>query len=264
MFNECSTKIVVTGSEKELARFKKECLRDDLFSFEKVVSALPDDEVLATLREIDVDEDLFEWLREAAEVIDWCNERWGCPLDVHVGRRPDVKPEMIEFSFGNFGGPAEKVFEAMAIQYPRLAFKIVTEKLDCNDVGPVRRRTAWKLGNGKVISVHRSADMDAVILERIRPGMSEEEKGRLADWCAGQDQANLLTAEEWFDQVRRLCRESARRSADNGTRHSRTKSTPGQDAGMGPVLVWRGPTGTGVLPDPPLSIRHHLPDVSVD
>lgn len=216
MISEYYTAITATGSEEELATFKRICLPDDHFEFRRVLPAMGVRGLLDTLGEIGIEEisdhDVYDVLKEAAVIIDCFTQAWGCPLDRYEAQIAEEEPEKLVFYFFTHGGLPEKVFEAMAKKFPKLTFDVYTERRDDN--GPQPPRTIWLLQDGKVISVRRSADMDAEILKRIRPGMSEEEKGRLADWCAGEDQVNLLTAEEWFDEVRRVIRESARRSAE--------------------------------------------------
>ena len=104
----------------------------------------------------------------------WRMENWGCSGNAYV-----EDESSLSFDFLTDDGPPEKVFAAMARQFPRLAFTIYSH--DMRDSSTWTRRD---LEDGKIIDVHKVTDLDAQIRECIRPDMTDQEKHRLAERCA--------------------------------------------------------------------------------
>jgi hypothetical protein len=125
----------------------------------------------------------------------WRMENWGCSGNAYV-----EDESSLSFDFLTDDGPPEKVFAAMARQFPRLAFTIYSH--DMRDSSTWTRRD---LERGRIIAVHKAIDLDAEIRERIRPDMTDQEKRQLAEWCA---RGNLFPEFVWLETIEGVICES--------------------------------------------------------
>ena len=136
---------------------------------------------------------------DAAQI--WQKKNWGCSGNAYaVEDRSDG--HHVSFVFLTDDGPPEKVFAAMARQFPRLAFTIYSQDLE-----DARTVSGRHLKNGRIIAVHKATDLDAEIRERIRPDMTDQEKRQLAEWCASKK--DMLRVGVWLEAIERVAEEEA-------------------------------------------------------
>ena len=122
-------------------------------------------------------------------------ENWGCSGNAYAEDESDLS-----FDFLTDDGPPEKVFAAMARQFPRLTFTIYSH--DMRDSSTWTRRD---LEDGRIIDVNKVTDLDAEIRERIRPDMTDQEKRQLAERCAC---GNLFPDFVWLETIEGVICES--------------------------------------------------------
>ena len=136
---------------------------------------------------------------EAAQI--WQKKNWGCSGNAYaVEARSD--DHHLSFVFLTDDGPPEKVFEAMARRFPRLAFTIYSQDLE-----DARTVSGRHLKNGRIIAVQKVTDLDAEIRERIRPDMTDQEKRQLAEWR--ESKKDLFGVCVWLEAIERVAEEEA-------------------------------------------------------
>ena len=193
------TVIVVCGQCRDVDEFENTYLADwpyDIFDLNSVVPMPPE----------------IAYGTEAAQIA-WQMENWGCSSNAYLLEDADDDPmedwecarnactfedgddHHLSFDFRTHDGPPEKVFEAMARRFPRLAFTIYSQDLKKD----ARTLSGHYLEDGRIIAVHRVTDLGAEIRERIRPDMTDQEKRQLAEWCASKK--ILLPAGVWLEAI---------------------------------------------------------------
>jgi hypothetical protein len=137
---------------------------------------------------------------EAAQIA-WQKKNWGCSGKAYAVEDRSDDHHHFSFDFFTYDGPPERVFAAMARQFPSLGFTIYSQ-----DTKDARTRSRRTLKDGRIIAVHKVTDLDAEIRERIRPDMTDQEKRQLAEWCASKK--NLLSVGVWLEAIERVAEET--------------------------------------------------------
>jgi hypothetical protein len=144
--------------------------------------------------------------------ISWCLEHWGFSGKYHV-HEDEEDPERLRFELSTDGGARDKLFEPMARMFPELTFRIFTVRIFAVRASiRLGCETRWLLRDGRLIKVQSETELDADIRERLTAEMSEDDKKRLAEWCATQ--RNLFSRGRWARQIERVIRESAGQSQE--------------------------------------------------
>jgi hypothetical protein len=168
--------------------------RKDVDEIENTYFAVHDDTVYFDLNSVVPMPAEIAGGTEAAQIA-WRMENWGCSGNAYAEDESDLS-----FDFLTDDGPPEKVFAAMARQFPRLTFTIYSH--DMRDSSTWTRRD---LGDGRIIAVHKVTELDAEIRERIRPDMTDQEKRQLAERCACR---NLFPEFVWLEAIEGVICES--------------------------------------------------------
>lgn len=137
---------------------------------------------------------------EAAQIA-WQKKNWGCSGNAYAVEDRSDDQHHFSFDFFTYDGPPEKVFAVMARRFPSLGFTIYSQ-----DTKDARTRSGRALKDGRIIAVHKATDLDAEIRERIRPDMTDQEKRRLAGWCASKK--DLLSVGVWLEAIEAVICES--------------------------------------------------------